>query len=63
MTRDKLNQFMKELTELCYKHKLWVEGDNLRVEDSDCIIVGTDMAFDWEGQSLTATFDDHGSRL
>jgi hypothetical protein len=37
MTREKVNQFLKELNELCLKHKLYIDvgyGDGLEVIDT-----------------------------
>lgn len=54
-TQKQLNDFTKELTELCHNHGLYIEGKNITIELKDRTVVSTDMFYDMECQSYTAS--------
>lgn len=63
MTRETLYAFLKELTQLGFKYNLWINGDNLVVEDSDLVQVAKKVEWDYEASCMFAEFDDQGSRF
>jgi hypothetical protein len=54
MSKDILNDFMEELTSLCDKYHLWVEGENIRVEDDNGNLVGSFMSYSDKQETYTA---------
>jgi hypothetical protein len=56
MSRDKYYEFLKELTELCHKHSLYIGGENLKVEDKYFSPIGGELEYDMEGQAYTADY-------
>ncbi len=54
MSKDILTDFMEELTTLCDKYHLWVEGENIRVEDDHGNLVGSFMTYNDKNEAYTA---------
>lgn len=54
MSKVNLKDFMKELTTLCDKHHLWVEGEGIRIEDDYGNMVGTFMSYNDHSEVYTA---------
>lgn len=54
MTKGNLKDFMKDLTNLCDKHHLWVEGESIRIEDDHGNMVGTFMSYNDDAERYTA---------
>ena len=54
MSKENLNQFMKELTSLCDKHHLWVEGEGIRVENDNGDMVGSFVSYNDLSETYTA---------
>lgn len=54
MSKGDLKDFMRELTSLCDKHHLWVEGESIRIEDDFGNMVGTFMSYNDEAERYTA---------
>ncbi|RXT09103.1 hypothetical protein [Ammoniphilus sp. CFH 90114] len=54
MSSDSLRDFMKDLTSLCDQYHLWVEGENIRIEDDNGNMVGTFMAYNDQAEIYTA---------
>lgn len=54
MSNENLKDFMRELTTLCDKHHLWVEGESIRIEDDHGNMVGTFMSYNDQSETYTA---------
>lgn len=54
MSKRNLKDFMKDLTTLCDKHHLWVEGESIRIEDDNGNMVGTFMSYNDQTEIYTA---------
>lgn len=54
MSKETFKNFMVELTNLCDKYHLWVEGENIRIEDDNGNMVGTFMEYNDQSEIYTA---------
>lgn len=56
--RQKTIDFLRDLSILCHKYDLYVEGENLKVEDGRRNVIVNNVDYDIEGQAYSTTFSE-----
>ncbi|MNB90974.1 hypothetical protein D3C75_380430 [compost metagenome] len=55
---QKIIAFLNELSSLCHKHKLYIEGQNLNIEDSQNKVLVNNVEYDMEAQAYSISFSE-----